>query len=117
MRRDAPDAAGRRPCRCPQTLTLSGSFASPAPRNQGRLTADPDNSPRTKEHSHADRCQTHLGFWGGAVAVLAAITGLLGYSIMPEQQSALVETGALIASGIDGLLALWGRISATKRIG
>ncbi len=57
------------------------------------------------------------GVWGGAIAVLAALAGLLGYAITPEQQAEIVETGALIASGIGGLVALWGRIAATRRIG
>jgi hypothetical protein len=57
------------------------------------------------------------GVWGGAVAVLAALAGLLGFAVTPAQQIELVEAGALIASGVGGLVALWGRISATKRIG
>lgn len=57
------------------------------------------------------------GVWGGAIAVLAALAGLVGYQVTPDQQAELVETGALIVSGIGGLIALWGRISATKRIG
>lgn len=55
--------------------------------------------------------------WGGAIALLAALAGLLGYAITPEQQAELIETGSLIVSAIGGLIALWGRIAATKRIG
>ncbi|WP_375455987.1 hypothetical protein [uncultured Methylobacterium sp.] len=57
------------------------------------------------------------GVWGGAIAVLAALAGLFGYAISPEQQAQIVETAALVASGIGGLVSLWGRIAATRRIG
>jgi hypothetical protein len=56
------------------------------------------------------------GVWGALIAVLAAGGGLLGYTITPDQQVQVVESVALIASGIGGLVALWGRISATKRL-
>ena len=57
------------------------------------------------------------GVWGGAIAVVAAIAGLFGYTVTEDQQGQIVETGALIASGVGGLVALWGRIVATRRIG
>jgi hypothetical protein len=55
--------------------------------------------------------------WGGIIVVIAAIAGLFGYSITAEDQTALVgyiESAATIAGG---LLVIWGRITATKRIG
>ncbi len=57
------------------------------------------------------------GVWGGLLAVLASIAGLFGYTITPDQQFELLEAAALVASGIGGILAVWGRVSATKRIG
>jgi len=57
------------------------------------------------------------GVWGGLIAILAAGAGLLGYTITSDQQVQIVETAALIAGGVGGLVALWGRIKATKRIG
>lgn len=57
------------------------------------------------------------GVWGGAIAVLAALAGLFGYAVSPEQQAQIVETVALVASGMGGLVSLWGRIAATRRIG
>lgn len=57
------------------------------------------------------------GVWGGAIAVLAALAGLFGYAVSPEQQAQIVETAALVASGVGGLVSLWGRIAATRRIG
>lgn len=55
--------------------------------------------------------------WGGAIALLAAAAGLLGYAITADQQAELIETGSMIVSAVGGLIALWGRIAATKRIG
>jgi hypothetical protein len=55
--------------------------------------------------------------WGGIIVVIAAIAGLFGYTISAEDQTALVgyiESAATIAGG---LLVIWGRITATKRIG
>lgn len=55
--------------------------------------------------------------WGGIIVVIAAIAGLFGYSITAEDQTAIVgyiESAATIAGGI---LVIWGRITATKRIG
>lgn len=55
--------------------------------------------------------------WGGIIVVIAAVAGLLGYSISAEDQSALVGyiDNAVVIAG--GLLAIWGRITATKKIG
>jgi hypothetical protein len=56
------------------------------------------------------------GVWGGAIAVLAAFAGLAGYAVTPDRQAQILEAGALIASGVGGLVAVWGRVVATKRI-
>jgi hypothetical protein len=55
--------------------------------------------------------------WGGAIAVAAAILGFLGYTVAPEDQTALVEAIASIGSAIGGAVAIYGRVVATKRIG
>ena len=56
------------------------------------------------------------GVWGGVIAVLAGIAGLFGYSISEADQTTLSQgiTGALAFAG--GILAIWGRIRATKTI-
>ena len=56
-------------------------------------------------------------FWGGAMAALAGILGLFGYSLLPEDQALLVDGGAAIAASIGGVIAIWGRVKASKRIG
>jgi hypothetical protein len=57
------------------------------------------------------------GVWGGVIAVLAAVLGLLGYSIGAEDQVALAGYVATIGSVVGGLLAIIGRVRASKKIG
>lgn len=55
--------------------------------------------------------------WGGLVAILAAVAGFLGYSIAPADQAALINLVADAVTLAAGAVAIWGRITATKRIG
>lgn len=55
--------------------------------------------------------------WGGILALIAALAGLFGYTITPADQAALMETATAIVGAIGGVLAIYGRIVATKRIG
>lgn len=55
--------------------------------------------------------------WGGILAVLAAVAGFLGYTVTPADQVALMEIGAAVVGAVGGVLAIYGRIVATKRIG
>ena len=57
------------------------------------------------------------GVWGGLIAMAAGLLGLLGYTISPADQVQLVNLVAGIISAIGGILAIIGRIRATKRIG
>lgn len=54
--------------------------------------------------------------WGGAVALIAGAAGLLGFNIGPEDQAALIDSLYAIASAVGGLLAIVGRVKASKRI-
>lgn len=56
-------------------------------------------------------------FWGGFIAVLAGVLGFFGYQILPEDQAALVDAGAAVAASVGGVIAIWGRIKASKKIG
>jgi cell division protein FtsX len=72
-----------------------------------------------------------LGVWGGAVAAAAGALGLIGYAVTPEQAAELgQQTDALVAAAVElvtlfagvastvgGILAVVGRIRATRRIG
>jgi hypothetical protein len=57
------------------------------------------------------------GVWGGIIAVLAALAGVFGFNVSTEDTSAIVShlDGIIAAAG--GLLAIYGRIAATKKIG
>ena len=64
------------------------------------------------------------GVWGSLIAVAAGGAAMLGYTISPDDQAQLVtaatrsvELGTAAASLFGGLVGLWGRIRATKRIG
>ena len=56
------------------------------------------------------------GVWGGVVVVLSALLGMFGYQIGLEDQQALVDAVANVGALVGGLLAIYGRISATKQI-
>ena len=56
-------------------------------------------------------------FWGGLIALLAGILGIFGYTLLPEDQAALVDGGTAIAASIGGVIAIWGRVKASKKIG
>jgi len=64
------------------------------------------------------------GIWGSLVVVLAAGAGLVGYTIAPEDQAQIVtaatktvELATQATALVGGLVSLFGRIRATKRIG
>ena len=56
-------------------------------------------------------------FWGAVIAVLSALAGFIGYTVAAEDQAALIEHVSTITGVIGGLIAIWGRIKATKMIG
>ena len=57
------------------------------------------------------------GVWGGLIVVLSALLGMFGYTIGLEDQQALTDAVSQIGAMVGGLLAIYGRITATKRIG
>lgn len=54
--------------------------------------------------------------WGGAIALAAGVAGAFGLSIGPDEQEALASAIVGVASGVGGLLAIYGRIKASKAI-
>ena len=54
--------------------------------------------------------------WGGIVALLSGIAGVFGYTLLPDDQAALVDGGALLAGSIGGFIAIWGRVKASKSL-
>ena len=57
------------------------------------------------------------GVWGGVIVVLSALLGMFGYKIGLEDQQALTDAVSQLGAMVGGLLAIYGRITATKRIG
>lgn len=91
-----------------------------------------DNQPKPKEKTMSDTnamngtkgALSSVGVWGGIVAVLAGIIGVFGYAVSPEDINTLANSAQqiyLAVSGIagvfGGLVAIWGRIRASKKIG
>ena len=60
-------------------------------------------------------------FWGAIVAIGGAAAGFFGHEIDAATQAVITDqaaaTGGAIATVIGGLLAIWGRIKASKKIG
>ena len=60
---------------------------------------------------------TSKTFWGGVIALLAGVLGIFGYTLLPEDQAALVDGVAAAAAAVGGVIAIWGRVKASKKIG
>lgn len=56
-------------------------------------------------------------FWGAAIAVAAGVAGVLGYTVTAEDAQSLPELVTSIASSVGGLIAIFGRVMASKKIG
>lgn len=54
--------------------------------------------------------------WGALLAVAAGGLSLAGYTISAEDQASLTELVSGAGATIGGILALYGRIKASKRI-
>jgi uncharacterized membrane-anchored protein len=55
-------------------------------------------------------------FWGGLVAVLSGVAGMIGYTVDADTQEGVVGLIMAIVGGVGGLLAIYGRVKATKKI-
>lgn len=54
--------------------------------------------------------------WGGAIAVIAGIAGAFGIAVGVEDQAVIAESITAIAGAVGGLIAVYGRIKADRRI-
>ena len=54
--------------------------------------------------------------WGGLIAIIAGVLGFFGYQLLPADQTALVDCGAALAASLGGVIAIWGRVRASKMI-
>lgn len=54
--------------------------------------------------------------WGGIIATAAPVAGLLGYALSAEDVQSVATAAVGIASGIGGILAIYGRLTTTRQI-
>ncbi|MGR3485500.1 MAG: hypothetical protein ACU0BF_09155 [Paracoccaceae bacterium] len=54
--------------------------------------------------------------WGGIAAIVAGGVGLLGYTMTPDDAAQLTQALTSIGAGVGGILAIYGRVKATKRV-
>ena len=57
------------------------------------------------------------GVWGGIVAALAGLGGLFGFTVPEGEMPAITDALVGLAAAVGGLLAVYGRIAASSRIG
>ena len=55
--------------------------------------------------------------WGGLIALIAGVLGVFGYTLLPSDQAALIDGGSALAASLGGIIAIWGRVKASKRLG
>lgn len=55
--------------------------------------------------------------WGALLAIAAPVVGMAGYTMTAADQAEIVTLVTSAMSLVGGAVALWGRITATKRIG
>ncbi len=56
-------------------------------------------------------------FWGAAVALLAGVLAIFHYSLSADDQAQLVDIIAGVGAAAGGLVAIIGRVLASKKIG
>lgn len=55
--------------------------------------------------------------WGGVIAVGAGIAGAFGYTVSADDQSAIIEIATAVAGALGGVIAIYGRVKATRQVG
>lgn len=56
------------------------------------------------------------GVWGGVLAVVGGLLGVGGYVLGPEDIETLSAAFASIGSAVGGILAVYGRVKASKKV-
>ena len=60
---------------------------------------------------------TSKTFWGGMVSIGGMALSVTHYRLSPADAASLTDLLSGIAAGIGGVIAIYGRIAATKKIG
>lgn len=56
------------------------------------------------------------GVWGGLVTLVAAGAAIAGYTINDADVEQLTNLATALGAAIGGVLAIWGRVAASKPI-
>ena len=51
------------------------------------------------------------------LAIAAGILGFFGWTLTADDQQALVDLGVGVAASLGGVVAIWGRVRASRQIG
>lgn len=55
--------------------------------------------------------------WGAIIAILASLAHAGGYNLTVADQGQLAEAALSLAGAFGGLVAIWGRMKASVRVG
>ena len=55
--------------------------------------------------------------WGGLIAIVATVATWFGYGMSAGDQAGIVDGLVIVGGAVGGLLAIVGRVYATKQIG
>lgn len=55
--------------------------------------------------------------WGALIAIGASLAHAGGYSLTAADQGQIADAAVSLAGTMGGLMAIWGRIRATSRVG
>ena len=55
--------------------------------------------------------------WAGFIVLAVSVAGIFGFTVVAEDQSAIIEAVPAIITGLAGVIAIIGRIFASKEIG
>lgn len=55
--------------------------------------------------------------WGGLIAILASLMQAAGVELDPTIQGDMADNAVALAGAIGGLVAIYGRLTAEKRLG
>ena len=56
-------------------------------------------------------------FYAGLLAIAAGILGFFGWTLTADDQQTLIDLAVGIGASVGGVLAIWGRVKASKQIG
>lgn len=54
--------------------------------------------------------------WGGIIALLGAAAGAFGYAVDADTQASIVDLVTVAGTALGGLLAIFGRVKASKKV-